>query len=588
MASGEVQREADRARRRWVAHGAADPTRATTAPSRRVEPAAPFCTPSLFRAAGESYPPLAAMPVDCEVPSPPPITDAPSAPPSPGDPSQILLSEDVASGEPLGSVALSDEGSVREAIRRARSAAAQWSRLPVEARADHVRRASERLLAESDEVVHLLQRECGFTRTEALSLELLPAVHRAQWAAAEAARALAEERGHPHLHPHRDLVVRQRARGVVAVFSPWNAPLAMPLAATFDALLAGNGVVLKPSRSTPLTLRAAREILVRRGIPRDLVTIVQGGAPVGETLASSGVDRVIYAGSEDSGKRLALACAARLIPTTLELAASAPGIICRDAPLGRTIPAVIAARFAHAGQRRASLQRLFVHGALYDGVSAALTEAVKNLRPGDPGWSTTDVAPLKRARNLDRCEALIADALRHGATLAAGGGRLGNGRILEPTLLLGCTPEMRVLREVVAGPVLPVMRVEDENAAAAFASHPPPGPMAYVFTDDEARAEALAERIPAGCVAVNDALVAESMPDAPFGSDAPQGVGRSGAIGALREMARPQSFAVSPFNVPDRALHWPPYSAAREAALTRLAKALYGRYALLGSIADLW
>lgn len=531
------------------------------------------------------------MPVDCEYPSPPPNTDAPpapSAPPTPGDPSQILLSEDVASGEPLGSVALSDEGAVREAIRRARNAAAQWARTPIEARVEQVRRASERLLSESDEVVHLLQRECGMTRTEALALEILPAVHRAQWAAAEAARALSDERGHPHLHPHRDLIVRQRARGVVAVLAPWNAPLAMPLAATFDALLAGNGVVLKPSRSTPLTLRAAREILVRRGIPRDLVTIVQGGAPVGETLAAAGVDRVVYAGSEDSGKRLALSCAARLIPVTIELAASAPGIVCRDAPMGRTVPAVIAARFAHAGQRRVALQRLFVHGSRYDEFCAALVEAVKALRPGDPGWSTTDVGPLKRARNLDRCEAQIADAVAHGATLAAGGGRVGNGRILEPSLLLGCTPEMRVMREVVTGPVLPVMRVDDENAAAAFASHPAPGAMAYVFTDDEARAEALAERIPAGCVAVNDALVAESMPDAPFGADAPQGIGRTGALGALREMARPQAFAVSPFNVPDRALHWPPYSSAREAAVTRLARALYGRYAILGTIADLW
>jgi acyl-CoA reductase-like NAD-dependent aldehyde dehydrogenase len=528
------------------------------------------------------------MPVDRDAPSAPLRSDAPSAPPPHHDPTQLLRSEDAASGEELGTVVISDEPAVREAVRRARSAAHAWAQAPLASRVAQVRQASERLLAESDEVLRLLQRESGMTRTEALALELLPAVHRAQWAAGEAAAALGEERGHPHLHPHRDLIVRRRARGVVAVCAPWNAPLAMPLAAVFDALLAGNGVVLKPSRSTPLALRAAREVLVRRGIPRDLVTIVHGGAPVGEALVSAGVDRVVFAGSEESGKRLALQCAARLIPATLELASTAPGIVCRDAPLGRTVPAVVAARFAYAGQRRASLQRLFVHASRYDEVCAALTDAIRSLRPGDPTWTTTDVGPVKRARNGDRLEEQLADALRHGATIATGGGRLGNGRIFEPTLVLGCTPEMRLLREVVTGPVLSVMRVEDEHAAAAFASHPPPGPIAYVFTDDEDRAEDLAARVPAGCVAVNDALVAESLPDAPFGADAPRGIGRSGGLESLRDMARAQVLAVSPFNVPERALHWPPYSSTREAAVARLARAMHGRFAVLGAIADLW
>jgi acyl-CoA reductase-like NAD-dependent aldehyde dehydrogenase len=528
------------------------------------------------------------MPVDCEKPSVPLPSDAPSAPPAAHDPAQILVSEDAATGMALGEVTLSDEGAAREAVRRARSAVAQWSALSVGERAEQVRRAGERLLDDAPELTRMLQRECGMTRTEALALELLPAVHHARWAADEAEEAFGDREGHPSLHPHRDLLIRQRPHGVVAVCSPWNAPLALPLGALFDALLGGNGVVLKPSRSAPLTLRAARESLVRRGIPRDLVTIAYGGAPVGETLISSGVDRVVYAGSEASGRRLALQCAARLIPLTLDLASSAPGVVCRDAPLGRTVAAVIAARFAHAGQRRASLQRLFVHASRWKDVTEALTEAVRELRPGDPGWTTTDVGPVKRPRNLDLLEEQIADALRHGATIAAGGERLGNGRLYAPTLLLGCTPDMRVLREVVTGPVLPVMRVDDEHAATAFASHPSPGPVAYVFTDDEDRARELAARIPAGCVVVNDALVAEGLPDAPWGADAPRGMGRRGGADAMRAMARSQVVATSPFNLPERALHWPPYSAAREAAVHRLSRALHGRYALLGALADLW
>lgn len=528
------------------------------------------------------------MPVDCETPSPPIPSDAPSAPPPSREAAQILESYDASTGAALGAVGLSSEADVHEAVRRARSAAAQWSALPIAARAEQVRRAGERLLDDEAELVSLLQRECGMTRTEALSLELLPAAHRAQWAAGEAAAALGDAEGHPHLHPHRDLLIRRRACGVVAVCSPWNAPLAMPLGSLFDALLAGNGVVLKPSRSTPLVLRAARESLVRRGIPRDLVTIVYGGAPVGEALIGAAVDRVVYAGSEASGRRLALQCAARLIPATLELSSSTPGIVCRDAPLGRSVAAIVAARFAHAGQRRTALQRLFVHASRYDEFCAALTSAVRDLRPGEAQWTTTDVGPVKRPRNLDALEEQLADAIRHGATLAAGGERLGGGRIYAPTLLLGCAPEMRVLREVVTGPVLAVMRVDDEHAATAFASHPAPGPLAYVFTDDEERARELCARLPAGCVSVNDALLAESLPEAPFGADAPRGLGRRGGVDGLREMTRAQVIAVSPFNLPERALHWPPYSAAREAAVRRLGRALHGRYALLGRLADLW
>lgn len=528
------------------------------------------------------------MPDEPEPNDAPLPSDAPSRPPEPHDPSQILESEDAASGEPLGTVTLSSEAAIHDAARRARAASAAWSELPLEERADCVRKAGERLLAESDELVPLLQRECGLTRTEALALELLPAVHHAQWAAGASPEALGSVERHPHLHPHRDLLIVQRARGVVAVCSPWNAPLAMPLSAAFDALVAGNGVVLKPSRSTPLALRTAREILVRRGIPRDLLTIVYGGAPVGEALVSAGVDRVVYAGSEPSGRRLALQCAARLIPVTLDLMSSSPGIVCGDAPLARTVAAVIAARFAQAGQRRGSLQRLYVHTSRYDEVAAAIVEAARELRPGDSRWTTTDVGPVKRARDLERLEEQVADAVRHGAELAVGGERLGNGRLYAPTVLLSCTPEMRVMREVVVGPVLALMRVDDDRTATTFASHPSPGALAYLFTNDEDRARALAPRIPAGCVAVNDALVAEGLPDAPYGADGAQGMGRRGGLEGMREMARGQVLAMSPFNLPERALHWPPYSSTREVAVARLAQAVHGRFSILGAIADLW
>lgn len=515
-------------------------------------------------------------------------SDAPSHPPDAHDPAQILQSEDASTGAVLGALALSNESAVREAVRRARSASTAWASRPLAERLKVVRGAADRLLEETDTLVPLLQRECGLTRTEALALELLPAVHHAQWAALEAERCLGSVSRHPHLRPHRDLFIVQRPRGVVAVCSPWNAPLAFALRAVFDALIAGNGVVLKPSRSTPLVLRAARETLVRQGIPRDLLTIVYGGAPVGELLLNAGVDRMIFAGSEPSGRRLALQCAARFVPATLDLMGSAPGIVCHDAPLARTVAAVVAARFAHAGQRRSTLQRLYVHTRRYDEVTAALLDAVRELRPGEPQWTTTDLGPVKRSRDLDRLEAQIADAARHGATLATGGERLGNGRLYAPTLLLGCTPEMRVMHEVVVGPALAVMRVDDERAATTFASHPSPGALAYLFTDDEDRAHELAPRIPAGCIAVNDALVAEGLPDLPFGAAGRLGAGRRGGHEGLREMAHPQVLAMSPFNLPERALHWPPYSAARESAVTKLGQAMHGRFSILGSIADLW
>ena len=489
-----------------------------------------------------------------------------------------------ATGALLGEVPVASRDDVLAVVARARKAQAAWAVLPVEERASRVLRFRDALLEQSDELVKLLSLECGKPRQEALVHEVLTVLDLATYYAEHAARILAPQTIDLHLLKHRRSVVHFAPCGVVGVISPWNFPFAIPMGSVFEALLAGNAVVVKPSEVTPLIMKKAKEIYDSTGLPEDLFGVVVGYAETGQALIDAGIQRMIFTGSVETGKRVAAACGTRLIPCVMELGGKAPLVACADADVERTARAIVFGGFANSGQACISVERVYAHEKIHDALVARVRTLVGELRQGDPAGDV-DVGAIIFAKQIAVAEDLVHDAVERGATLVAGGKRVaGPGQFFEPTVLAGCNHTMRVMKEEIFGPVVPIQRVASDDEAIALANDSHLGLNAYVFTKDRAKGERLAERIRAGSVVVNDVLSNYGAIEAPFGGVKQSGFGRVHGDDSLRDMCEKRHVNVERFSLPGGDALWYPYSAKSFRWLQRGVRALFTRGGLVRKV----
>jgi succinate-semialdehyde dehydrogenase/glutarate-semialdehyde dehydrogenase len=508
---------------------------------------------------------------------------------TPAVPARTIPVYGPATGALLGEVPVHSAREVREAVERARAAHRSWARLPVEERAERVARVGELFVERADELVELLVRETGKPRLEALVHEVTTIVDLCRYYARRAPRILAPQSIELHLMKHRRSYVTYAPMGVIGVISPWNFPLVIPMGSVLEALLAGNGVVLKPSEYTPLIALKARELTVAAGIPADLFQVVTGDGSTGSALIDAGVQKVIFTGAVATGRRVGAACGERLLPCVLELGGKAPLIACDDCDLEHTAQAIVNGGFANSGQVCISVERVLAHEAVHDRLLDRVVELTRELRQGDPGAGEVDVGAMTFPRQIEVVEAHIRDAIGKGAVVLTGGQRrAGAGDFFEPTVLAGCRPDMTVMREEIFGPVVPFMKVRDEEEAIRIANDSHLGLNAYVFSQDRERAREIAERIEAGTVMVNDVLSAYAAVEAPFGGVKASGYGRVHSDESLRGMCQLRHVNYDRLPHPARMPYWFPYTARSYQAMRSVTKALFSRHGLLGRIADLF
>jgi succinate-semialdehyde dehydrogenase/glutarate-semialdehyde dehydrogenase len=329
---------------------------------------------------------------------------------------------------------------------------------------------------------------------------------------------------------------------------------------TLMSLIAGNAVVLKPSEITPLIALKAKELWDRTGLPRDLFQVVTGRGETGAALIESGVNQVVFTGSVATGKRVAAACGARLIPCTMELGGKAPAVVCEDAPLERTARALVWGAFANSGQVCVSVERVYIPASIHDALVERVVALTRELRQGD-GHDEVDVGAMTWDRQIDTVERQVDEAVRAGARALTGGKRReGRGRFFPPTVLVDCTPDMPILRAETFGPVLPICKVATVEEAMRLANDSHLGLNAYVFTADRRRGEELAVRIEAGTVMVNDVLSAYGMPETPFGGVKESGLGRVHSDDGLRDLCEKRHVNIDRLGPPKKELWWYPYS----------------------------
>jgi succinate-semialdehyde dehydrogenase/glutarate-semialdehyde dehydrogenase len=479
-----------------------------------------------------------------------------------------------ATGAALGSVPVASADDVAAAVAEAAAVQALWAQLRLADRARYMARAAQAVIDEADELAGLICAEQGRPRTEVELGELLPAIETLQWLAENGPRILAGERA----AVQRALRPLTRARwsyeplGVVAVLGPAAEPFATPLGDVAVALMAGNGVVLKPSPHAALSGTRIARVFARAGLPPGLLQVVHGHAATGAALVEAPVAQVRFTGSTLAGTKVLEACARGIKRVVADLGGADAAIVCADADVATAAAGIAWGAFSNAGQSGGSIERVFVVRAAADALLEALIGRARALRIGDPGDPATEVGPLVGGERLGRVVDLVDDALARGATQHCGGPVDAppglSGAFFAPAVLTGVPADARIAREEVPGPVVAVTVVEDEEAAIAGANASPLGLGASVWTADRYKGARIARELRVGMVWMNDHHVARAAPQLPWGGVRGSGIGRARGAIALRTCAEPKVVTWDPRV--GEAFWWFPY----DRALARTGRAI--------------
>lgn len=438
-----------------------------------------------------------------------------------------------ATRERVGEITVSTPGEVAAAIARARAAQPAWAALPVAERAAIIARALDVLLARKDEICACVQQECGKPLAEALAIEIVPSCDFINYWAGRAVRDLADERVrlHGYLKPLKKLYLHYQPLGVVGVITPWNGPFVLSINPVVQALLAGNAVVLKPSEVTPHSGGWAAKVLWEAGVPADVLQLVHGDGESGAALVNGDIDKVSFTGSVAAGKKIAAACAERLIPCSLELGGKDAMIVCSDANLERAANGAVYLSMFNSGQVCVGVERVYVVDSVADEFINLVREKAAMVTYGQG----SDVGPLFTDRQLDIVSRHVEDARAKGATILVGGAAdTREGLFYQPTVVADVSHDMDLMREETFGPVVAIMRVTDEDEAVRLANDSRYGLSGSVFTSDPRRVMRIAGQLKTGSVVHNDASVIYGVAEAPFGGRKDSGLGQVNGRDAIR------------------------------------------------------
>jgi succinate-semialdehyde dehydrogenase/glutarate-semialdehyde dehydrogenase len=455
---------------------------------------------------------------------------------------EMLVSTNPATGEKLGELACATAEDVHQAVRRARAAQWAWQALPVRQRLKVLKEFQRKLVEKRTEIAELISREAGKPTVEALNTEVLVVLDAAEFCIRSAHNFLREEpvpHGNLAMKLKRGKLVRE-PYGVIGIIAPWNYPFSTPAIETLGALAMGNAVVLKPSEFTPLVALEFQKLMYAAGLNPDLLQVLIGGGPVGGALLEADIDKVIFTGSVATGKRIAEAAAKRLLPVVLELGSKDPMIVLEDADLEATSSGAVWGAMMNCGQTCLSIERCYVQRSVYERFLELCKQKIERLRIGEGVGSEVEVGPLIHERQLSTVEDHVNDAVARGARLLTGGKRLPElgPNFYAPTLLADVQQDMRIMQEETFGPALPVAPFDTEGDAVRLANDTEFGLAASVWTSNRKRGEAIASRIKAGTVMINDAITGYGISEAPHGGFKQSGIGRTHGELGLAEMVQ--------------------------------------------------
>jgi acyl-CoA reductase-like NAD-dependent aldehyde dehydrogenase len=447
-----------------------------------------------------------------------------------------------ATGEVVARIPTTPLSAIPAIFEAAHAAQKEWAARSLSKRCAMLRKLRDAIFERRDDIANIVTRETGKPRAEAILAEILLALDTADFLARQAPRWLRPERV-----PHHNIALKAKSgwlefepHGVVAIISPWNFPFAIPMTELIPALVAGNSVLLKPSELTPATGALVGELIDRAGFPKGLVQILQGGGELGAAIIEAGPAKVFFTGSVATGRRIAEACASKLIPSVLELGGKDAMIVLADADLDVTSSAAVWGGFTNCGQACLSVERIYVEQPVAEKFTELCVEKTRKLRLGSPADPEVDLGPMIRERQLERVEQQLRDAQQRGARILTGGHRRADlgPNFLEPTVVTQVDHSMQLMRDETFGPVLAIRSVASADEAIALANDSPFCLSASIWTRNARRGRELASRIRAGSVMINDVASYYGISEAPHGGSGFSGWGRTHSRLGLLEMVQ--------------------------------------------------
>jgi len=494
-------------------------------------------------------------------------------------PKDGLESFNPATGELVGTVETLTPAKVQGVVDDVAEVQPFWAALSLEDRARYLRRAGDVLLEDLDEIAELLTTEQGKPRVESYTMELLPTIDSLKWIADNGPEILADEKlSMPLFLKSKSAKLTFEPIGVVGVIAPWNYPWSIPFGEVAIALMAGNGVVLKPASLTPLIGDRIRQTFEKAGMPEGLVRTVHGGGRIGDALVKSTAGKIFFTGSVEVGRKVGVECAKRMKGSVLELGGKDPQIVCPDADLANAISGAVWGGFANAGQTCSGIERVYVHRDVADAFVAGVVRETERLTVGDPREWTTEIGPMVSDDQAKIVNELVDDAIENGATKLTGGpteveGMTGS--FIAPVILTGVTHEMRIMNEEIFGPVLPIVTVDSEEEAIELANDSEFGLGASIWTKDRAKGERMAHQIESGMVWINDHSFSHGACVCAWGGVKESGLGRSHSKFGFYECVNIKQLAWEPGWARD--MWWQPYDRKLADAIRYSAQLLYSR-----------
>jgi succinate-semialdehyde dehydrogenase/glutarate-semialdehyde dehydrogenase len=444
-------------------------------------------------------------------------------------------------GQELYSLNVSTESDVTAAVQAARAAQRIWATRSLRERAKVILAFHDLVLANKGELLDLIQWETGKPRRDA-NEELLDVTLNARYYARHLGAL--KDRRHPGAFPLLiSAIERHVPLGVVGIIAPWNYPLTLAVSDALPALLAGNGVVLKPDPLTSITALYVIDLLYQAGLPRELFGVVIGdGAQLGTPLINQ-VDFLMFTGSTKVGRIVAAQCGERLIGSALELGGKNAMIIRADADIEKAAEIATRACFGNTGQLCISIERLYVDSSIEQEFLDAFVKRTRAMTyQGSVGWGGS-YGPLISPVHAARVMAFITDARAKGATIHTGGELSGDATI-APTILTGVAENMNVCREETFGPVVSVSSYSSDAQAIEMANDSEYGLNASVISRDKKRALVIAKQLNAGTVNINEGYAtAWSTLGSPMGGFGASGLGRRHGLAGIVQYTESQTIA---------------------------------------------
>jgi acyl-CoA reductase-like NAD-dependent aldehyde dehydrogenase len=453
-------------------------------------------------------------------------------------------------GNEVALYALADKNDTDEAIDIAKKAFQEggWSELPLNKRANVLRKAAEIMIQRAEELAQLEMANGGKPLRQATFFDVPISTACMDYYATLEAKELQKRIEQPDF-PGTYGIIDHEPYGVVAAIVPWNLPLLVASWKAAPALLAGNSVVLKPSYLTPLSALKFGEILYEAGLPHGTLSVTPGtGREVGAELASSkDVDVLSFTGSTETGKEVMRLASSNVKKVLLELGGKSPNIVFEDADLDRAVKGTMFGVFLHSGQLCESGTRLLLSEKIYDTFMERMKARVDSMRIGPTDSMETDIGPLISKEQLGRVESYITGGQSEGAKMLLGGPvtdqTLKAGYYVRPTIFIDVRPGMKIWKEEIFGPVLSVMKFKDEDEAIRIANDTMYGLAAGVWSSNVERALRVGSRVRAGTVWINDYHLLTTY--APRGGYKQSGFGRELGEDGLYEYMQTKHYFVN-------------------------------------------